>query len=289
LSGNVLCFPESNPAFPESWNQREAKLMKMIDASASNSAIAQWLFSPANLPVLQDGIRMKAFKVPGASSVTKQKAEFELLLRSGPMPNPQVLKIQGILSQAAADMQQKAATMQPIDPKEMAMVQQMQQMTKTLPPNVSTVPVAQDESELHTVEAGQCLDWMNGSEGQKFKYGNPEQRAAFENVHLHWTEHMTMAKKIAAANAPPMDKPPSESISVDVSKMPPAIAVQALAKMKINATPADFKQHADEQLNQAIQKKAIPEALKGEKPQAPPPQGGEPPAQGGEPPRQLRR
>src|ERR1039458_2740132 len=205
------------------------------------------------------------------------------------MPNPQVLKIQGILSQAAADMQQKAATMQPIDPKEMAMVQQMQQMTKTLPPNVSTVPVAQDESELHTVEAGQCLDWMNGSEGQKFKYGNPEQRAAFENVHLHWTEHMTMAKKIAAANAPPMDKPPSESISVDVSKMPPAIAVQALAKMKINATPADFKQHADEQLNQAIQKKAIPETLKGEKEQAPPPQGGEPPAQGGEPPRQLRR
>jgi hypothetical protein len=93
---------------------------------------------------------------------------------------------------------------------------------------------------------------------------------------------MTMAKQIAAANAPPMDKPPSESISADISKMPTPVAIQLLAKMKVNATPADFQQHAGEQLNAAVQKKAIPDALKGEKPQAPPPQGG------GEP-RQLRR
>ena len=70
-----------------------------------------------------------------------------------------------------------------------------------------------------------------------------------------------MAKKIAAANAPP-NKPPSESLSVDVSKMPADIAVQALAKMGIKATAADFQQHAAEQLNQAVSKKAIPEALK---------------------------
>ena len=71
-----------------------------------------------------------------------------------------------------------------------------------------------------------------------------------------------MAKKIAAANAPPMNKPPSESISIDVSKMPPNVAVQALAKAGVQATPDDFQAHAAEQLNQAIQKKAIPDALK---------------------------
>jgi hypothetical protein len=282
LAGNVLCFPESNPSFPESWNQREAKLLKMVDASASNPSLSQWIFSPSNLPVLQDGIRMKAFKVPGATSITKQKAEFELLLRSGPMPNPKVLKIQKILMQAAEDMKPKIAQGLPADPKELAMVQQLSQQEKTLPPMVSTVPVAQDESELHLIEAAQCLDWMNSIEGQKFKYGTPAQRAAFENVHQHWMEHTAMAKQIAAANAPPMDKPPSESISVDVSKMPPNVAIQALAKMKINATPTDFAQHAAEQLTQAVQKKAIPEALKGEKPQ-PAPQ------QGGGAPRQLRR
>ena len=262
LSGNVLCFPEANPAFPESWGQREAKLMSLVDTSSTNPSLQAWIFSPSNLPVLQDGIRMKAFKVPGATSITKQKSEFELLLRSGPAPNPQVLKIQSTLQDAADDMKQKMLSMQPMDPKELAMVQQLQQMEKSLPPMVSTVPVAEDESELHTIEAAQCLDWMNSTEGQKFKYGTPQQRAAYQNVHLHWTEHMSMAKKIAAANAAPQNKPPSESISIDVSKMPPNVAVQALAKAGVQATPQDFAQHAAEQLNQAVQKKAIPEALK---------------------------
>jgi hypothetical protein len=91
-----------------------------------------------------------------------------------------------------------------------------------------------------------------------------------------------MAKKIAAANAPP-EKPPSESISVDVSKMPAAVSVQALAKMGINATPADFAQHNADQLQQAVQKKAIPAALAdhGNKNQ--------PQQSSGQPPRQLRR
>ena len=282
LAGNVLCFPEANPAFPESWNQREAKLIKMVDQSAANPTLAAWIFSPTNLPILQDGIRMKAFKVPGATSITKQKAEFEVLLRSGPTPNPQVLKIQAVLAQAAEEMQQKALNMVPPDPQEAAMVQQLQQMLKTLPPMVSTLPVAQDESELHSVEAGQCLDWMNSSEGQKFKHGTPEQRAAYENNHLHWSEHMAMAKKIALANMPPQGKPPSESISADVSKMPTPVAIQLLDKMGVKATPNDFAQHASEQLNTAVQKKAIPEALKAGKP-APSP------ISGGEQPRQLRR
>jgi hypothetical protein len=253
----------------------------MVDTSTSNPQLAAWIFAPENLPVLQSGLRMKGFKVIGASSITKQKTEFELLLRSGPMPNPKVMQIQQTLQQAAEEMQPGIAQGLPPDPKELAMVAQLQQMEKTLPPLVSTVPVAQDESELHTLEASQCLSWLNSSEGQKFKYGTPEQRAAFTNVKLHWSEHMAMAKQIALANAPPMDKPPSESISVDVSKMPANVAIQALAKMKINASPADFAQHAADQLNQKVQAKAIPEALKGEKPKPPAPPGG--------PPRQLRR
>jgi hypothetical protein len=287
LSGNVLCYPESDPSFPESSAQREAKLTGLVDTSNSNPSLAAWIFSPENLPVLQDGLRLKGFKVTGATSITKQKSEFELLLRSGPMPNPQLLKIQQTLAQAADEMGPKVAQGIPADPKEIAMVQQLQQQQTTLPPMVSTVPVAQDESELHPLEAATCLSWMNSSEGQKFKWGTPQQRAAFANVHLHWSEHVAMAKKIAAANAPP-DKPPSESISVDVSKMPAAVAVQALAKMSINATPADFAQHNAEQLQQAVQKKAIPEALKGEKPQpqAPP---GQPQGQPQGQPRQLRR
>lgn len=288
LAGNVLCYAESNPAFPESWAQREAKLMQMIDASTQNQSIQQWLFSPANLPILADGVRMKAFKVPGASSVAKQKMEFEILLRSGPMPNPQLAKLQEALEQStqgmathvqqsqdpntppeqAEQLKQELASAVPMMNQLEQTIQQLQQST----PLVSTVPVAQDESELHAIEADACFQWMNSSEGQKFKNGSEQQKAAFENVHLHWKEHVAMAKQIAAANAPP-DKPPSESLSAAIDKLPSNVAIQALAKMGIKATPDDFGQHQKEQLQLKVAGKAIPEAIKqdGEQKEAPAP------------------
>lgn len=276
-AGNVLCYAESNPAFPESWAQRETKLMGMIDASTQNPGLAQWLMSPANLPLLADGIRMKAFKIPGASSVTKQKGEFELLLRASPAPNPEVLQLTKTLNDAkegiAQQLQQALQVAGVQDPSQLPpeIVQKLsepkqqldtlEQHIKTLPQQVSSVPVAQDESELHPIEADECFQWMNSSEGQKFKNGTKQQKAAYENVHLHWAEHIAMAKKIAAANAPP-DKPPSESISAAVDKLPPNAAIQALAKVGIHATPEDFQQHQKEQLQLKVAGKAIPDALK---------------------------
>jgi hypothetical protein len=283
LAGNVLCYAESNPAFPESWAQREAKLTQMIDASTQNQAIQQWLFSPANLPILADGMRMKAFKVPGASSVAKQKMEFETLLRSGPMPNPQLAKLQQAAQEATDGMKSHAMQLEDPNtpPEQKAQLQQelqqgapmlqqlgqaIQQLSQSTP-LVSTVPVAQDESELHTIEADACFQWMNSSEGQKFKNGTQQMKMAYANIHLHWQEHVAMAKKIAAANAPP-DKPPSESLSAAIDKLPTNVAIQALAKMGINATPADYDTHQKEQLQLKVAGKAIPEALKqdGEKP-----------------------
>lgn len=261
VGGNVLCYAESNPAFPESWAQREQKLMALIDGSANNPSIQAWLFSPSNLPALADGIRMKAFKVPGASSVAKQKMEFEILLRSGPMPNPQLLKAQSTLEISSAGMKQHMSNGEAIPPDAQAKMEQLVMMAKSMPQMVSTIPVAQDESELHAVEADECFTWMNSTEGQKFKYGNKKQQAGYANVHLHWTEHMNMAKKIAAANAAP-PKPPSESISAAVDKVPATVAVQLLNKMGVQATPADFEQHAQEQLNQKVGAKVLPDAFK---------------------------
>lgn len=261
LTGNVLCFAESDTAFPESWAQREQKLMSLIDGAENNPAMQQWLFSPANLPALADGIRMKAFKIPGATSVTKQKSEFELLLRSGPQVNPQVAQIKQVLEQATQGMEQENVPGQPHDPQVQQKMQMLAQHAQQLPPLVSTIPVAQDESELHAIEADTCFEWMNSSEGQKFKNGTAQQRAAYENVHLHWQEHTAMAKKIAAANAPPQ-KPPSESLSAAVDKLPSNAAIQALAKMGITATPEDYAAHQQQQVQEAVQKKAIPQALK---------------------------
>lgn len=260
LSGNVQCYAESNPAFPESWQQKETKIMDLVNKSAANPALAQWIFNPANLAEVASALRMKNYKVAGATSVTKQQAEMEVLLRGTPMPNPQLVPMQKALEQAAQGMQATQQSGQPVPPQAAAMIQKLQQAMQAIPQNVSTLPVAQDESENHAVEATTLFEWMNSIEGQKFRFGNPKQQAGFANAKLHWSEHVAMAKKIAAENKPP-EKPPSESISVDVSKMPGAIAAQALAKMGIQATPDMFTEHAATQLNDKVASKALPHAL----------------------------
>lgn len=281
LAGNVLCYPESNPAFPESWAQREQKLIDLINVSSQVPAIGEWLYSPANLPVLADGIRLKSFKVPGASSVNKQKAEFEYLLRSGPIDNPQYLELSNSIQKGLEELKAKNEAGEVIPPDVQAKVEQVMQVQQSMPKLVSSVDVAQDESELHAVEADTCFQWMNSSEGQKFKNGDEEQKAAYQNVHLHWQAHVAMAKKIAAQNAPP-DKPPSESLSVSVDKMPTNVAIQALAKMNIKATPDDFNQKQKEDLQNKVAAKTIPDALKSHGEQKPPaalPEGNQPGAQ----------
>jgi hypothetical protein len=260
LAGKVLCYPESNPAFPESWQQKEAKIENMISMSAANPLLNSWFLGPSNLAEVASGLRMKNFKVQGASSITKQNNEMELLLRKGPIDNPQFLNTQAALQKAQVGAQQAQMTGQQVPPEAQAMMLQAQQALKAMPPQTSTVPVAQDESENHLVEANTVFDWMNGTDGQKLRFGTPEQQAGFANAKLHWQEHVKMAKQIAAANQPPQ-KPPSESLSVDVSKMPPEVAVQALAKMGIQSTPAIFQQQADQTLQHAVAKKAIPSAL----------------------------
>jgi hypothetical protein len=262
LGGNVLCYPESNPSLPETEEQKAVKIMGLIDKANLNptSPFSQWVFSPSNLAETASALRMKNYKVAGASSVTKQRNEFETLLRGTPQQNPKLLSMQSAMDEAKAGMAQAQQTGQPIPPEAQGMMQQLQQATQGMPPQVSSVPVAPDESENHAIEANECFEWMNSIEGQKFKNGTPEQRLGFQNVHLHWAEHVAMAKKIAAANKLP-DKPPSESISVDVSKMPGPIASQALAKMGIQSTPDMFAQHAATQLNDKVAAKALPHAL----------------------------
>jgi hypothetical protein len=263
LGGNVLCYAESNPSIPETEEQKAVKIVGMIDKAITAPAtpFAQWVFSPSNLAETASALRMKNYKVPGASSVTKQQNEFEMLLRQPPQDNPAFLKMKDALDQANEGMQNAQATGQMIPPQAGSMVEQLKQAMQSVPPQVSSVQVAQDESENHAVEASECFEKMNSIEGQKLRFGAPDQQACFANLKLHWTEHVAMAKKIAAANQLPQNKPPSESISIDVSKMPPPVAVQALAKAQINATPDMFTQHSATQLNDAVAKKAIPHAL----------------------------
>jgi hypothetical protein len=271
LKGAVLCYPEANPEFPESWAQKETRMTELLDkALASPDApTSQMILDPRNLKQFQSVLRLKDFVIKGAMSVIKQEAELEILLRSGPQPNPQKMQLKQTIETATQGLAQHVMAMQqgqgtPQMQQEMqqapVMLNQLEQQMQGMPDQLSTVAVRGDGSEDDSVEASILFDWMNGPDGRKFEYGSPEQKAAFANVHLHWTEHQASAKKLAAQNAPP-PPPPRVSFSVAADKMPPPEQADIMTAGGIQANPADFAMEDKLNVNADIAKKVIPDTV----------------------------
>jgi hypothetical protein len=273
LKGNVLCYAEQNPEFPESWSQKESRIMSVVDKALASpdSQFSKLVLDPKNLKAIRSAIRLNDFTIKGSASVEKQEAEFEVLLRSGPQPNPAKAKIQQAIEQAQDGIKQHIAeslqTRQVPPPDVQQQVQQapqmismLQQQMQQMPDELSTVNVRGDGSEDDDVEAGICFDWMNSADGRKFENGSPEQKAAFANVHLHWKEHTDAAKKLAAAAAPP-PPPPKVSFSAAVDKLPAPEAAAAVSAGGIPANPGDFQQHRVTEANTDISKKVIPDSI----------------------------
>jgi hypothetical protein len=188
--------------------------------------------------MLRDAIGLKEFLVPQASSVDKQKGEFEVLLkrRPAPMPNPELQQAQEQLM-----MQEQQALQQGPEAYAQFMQQlpQAMQQLQQIPPMISSCPVAQDASEDHSTEAMACFDMMNSPIGRKLKSGDQRQQQAFQNLKLHWQEHAQMAQKLAPPS--PQNKPPSVSVNATVDKMPNDVASQLLQQYYgIPANPQSF-------------------------------------------------
>lgn len=249
LKGNVLCFPEVDSNFPETWIQRSSRFQQLITESAGNPWIQKLLSLPKNMKIAKDATGFTDLDVPEAASVDKQLGEFEILLKSGPVPNPMIEQAKEQLTQHAQEADQQGQQQQFEQ-----MLQQAQQAITELPPMVSTVPVMQDASEDHATEAQTCLEKMNSPEGRRMKRGTAEERQAWANLHLHWQEHDAMAKKLAP---PSPTKPPSESMSAAIDKMPPGIATQLLNQYYgINASPEEFQEQDATETEQKITEKA---------------------------------
>jgi hypothetical protein len=251
LKGKVLCFPETDSNFPETWTQRQSRFQQMMAEGQNNPAMQRMLALPKNMKIAKDAMGFTDLDVPEADSVDKQLGEFEILLKTGPQPNPAIGEAQEQLKQQAAEAEKEGA--QAMQQYEELLPQALAAL-KALPPMVSTIPVMQDASEDHATEAQVCMDWLISPEGRKFKRGTEEERAAWANVHLHWSEHDAMAQKLAP---PPPMKPPSESMSVAVDKMPPNVAAQILnQKFGINANRQDFQEQDATATEQKITEKA---------------------------------
>jgi hypothetical protein len=157
-----------------------------------------------------------------------------------------------------SEVQQAAPQMNQLEQQEQLMAQHIQQLEKDWP-EVSTVPVREDKSENHAVEASAVYDWMNDPEGRRYEHGTNEEQEIFKNFYLHWKKHVEVDAKL---NPPQSQlKNTGESISVPVDKMPPEVAVQALAKVGINATADMFKAKTDDDTKQTIKQRTAPKVI----------------------------
>lgn len=235
LKGNVLCFPESDSGFPESWSERQARFTAILQDS-KNPFVQQLLSLPKNMKLAKDAIGLTDFDIPQSDSVDKQLGEIEILMKSGPMPNPKVV-------QAMQQVPQLAASGAP--PEAM---QQVMQAIQQIPPQVSSYPIEPgvDDDAVH---ADTCKELLNSPKGRKMKNGSPEDQAAYQNIKLHMQEHQAAMPPPAPTGRPP-------SVSINYADLPPEGQAQAAgeAGIKLDPNALAAKAQQDDAHEQAMAK-----------------------------------
>jgi broad specificity phosphatase PhoE len=238
LAGNVLCFPEQDANFPESWNQRQTRYQMLILDAAANPFITKLLTTPANLKMARDMSGLFQLRIPEAESYEKQQGELEELLKTGPLPNPEKEEAEKVLKELKARMLGVKAQGSPILPEEQAALAQLEQKVASLADLISTVAVEDEDRDEFEYQA--VLDFINSPEGRRMRNGNDDERAGFENARLHGREHK--------AKIPPPEpemKPPSTSISFkDLATRAPAAAADLLKHQGLTSAVAPEPEQA---------------------------------------------
>ena len=110
----------------------------MIADAPANPFIASWLSDPENMAGAQE-FMPKGMKAPSARSTEKQKAEFDILLKTPPTDNPQYLQLS-----------QMVEKLTPIVQAGIAEQQQMQVQGIQMPPDLAQkLQQAQQLSLIH--------------------------------------------------------------------------------------------------------------------------------------------
>ena len=221
LQGNILCFPESDENFPESWSQKQQKFLSFIAEAGKNPQLGEVIYNPANLKLMQWSVGLGEFYIKQVASLEKQQGELELLLKAAPVPNP-------IKEQAKANLQKM--TQAGGDPEKL---QEVIAQVQAMPDLVSTIPIDEDMDD-HEVEAFGVWMTLQGPEGRKLKRTKAK---GFQNARLHYMEHIKALQD--KQNNAPQSKPVSLSASLkDTAAFDPKAAIQLLAKAGIQAQPS---------------------------------------------------
>ena len=203
--------------------------MATLLENGKNVAIYQAIANdPRNLTVFANFPSLSGLEIPGMDAVEQQQGEFELLLQSGPIDNPKLAQVQQQIQEGQTHPEAQT-------PEGQQAMQQLQQMEQQLPPKVSSVPVAQDGSENHEIHAAIVLGMMTSPEGRKLKNGDEQQQAIFQNLTLHWQEHVEMSEKLT----PPKDMEFKGSMTVDPSKFSPDVQSKIFQAAGLQVSPQE--------------------------------------------------
>ena len=255
LQGNVLVQPESLE-IPQTMAEQEEQMAGLLEQSGNVALYQQIMMDPRNVSTFMQMPTLSKLESPIKDAVEDQQGEFEILMRSGPIPNPQlqplVDQLKAIMAQVS-EGQTHPEAQTPEGQQAMQALQQqgtqLQQQIQQMPPEVSTVPVAQNTSDNHMIHAAITLGMLNSPTGRKLKYGDDEQKAIYQNLMLHWEEHMQMLKQLQ----PPKEMEFKGSVTVDPSKYPPQAQAAFFEAMGLQVPP--YALQPEDQTHEITQEK----------------------------------
>jgi hypothetical protein len=250
LRGSVLVQPESLE-IPQTLAEQEEQMSALLAESGNVALYQQIMMDPRNLSVFNKFPSLSSLDIPGADQVEAQQGEFEILMRSGPVDNPKLAQVQQQIQEGQTHPEAQT-------PEGQEAMQKLQQMVQSLPPQVSTVPVAQDTSENHMIHAAITLGMLTSPTGRKLKFGTDEQKAIWQNLKLHWQEHMAMLKQLQ----PPKEMEFKGNVSIDPSKFPPQAQAEMFEAMGLQVPPfalePEDQTHEIKQTKEGVDENGVP-------------------------------
>jgi hypothetical protein len=263
LKGEMLAYADVDESFPETDTQKANRLTNLMQAAETNPFLGTIMDEPDNLELVRDANGMEDFVIPQLEARDKQLGEIEVMLKTGPIPNPAIAQIQqqiATLKSAAQKVMLGAPQLaapeaaQGVQQKIQQLTQQMQQVMQTQP-EVSSEPVY--DTDDHDVEALTAKRFINSARGRAMRHGSEPEQRSLQNIILHYRAHKQEAAAEAAANQPPQQqKPPS--ISGNIKDMTPDEQSQALAKAGIHSDPASIAQERATKLAAEHPKEQVP-------------------------------
>lgn len=230
LKGNILAYPESDANFPESWVQKQSRWEQLLQDA--NSQLVQKLMSTIhNRRLAVQGIGIEGLKDPDEDAYEKQMGEFEILLKTGPVPNPEYQQAKQAIAESAAKIQGQQGIGVQAQPQDIQGIQQMEQKLQQIPLEVSSVPIK--DTDNHEVESVCCLEKINSPDGRKLADGTAKERLAFQNLTLHYQEHSAKIK------ATPELKGLPKGLTANLKDMPADAAANLLTATGLETKGSD--------------------------------------------------